>query len=996
MSKDRERWQAVKDLFDAALARPPGERTRFLDRACAGDEALRREVESLLASDEEAKSFMETPAVAGSAESFIKTRTQLFVGQQISHYQIVSEIGAGGMGEVYLARDTNLGRNIALKLLPEHFTADADRLQRFKQEAQTASALNHPNIITIHEIGQHDLRHFIATEFIDGVTLRQKLATGPLPLTDALDIACQLAMALTAAHEAKIIHRDIKPENIMLRRDRLVKVLDFGLAKLIQTTTPSLDIAKSTKVFATEPGRVMGTISYMSPEQARGFEVDARTDLWSLGVVLYEMVTGSTPFSGETTSHITVAILEKEPASMVGIAPSVPRELQRIVRKSLAKDRHERYQTARDLLIDLKSLTQELDAANKLDRSAAPESTDERVVARGTVKPPSQTNGFQSGPSASRSWHPFHKIPATARVLFGLLLTAFLIWYFWPRGNTTPPPLIAIPLTTDPGYEGMPSLSPDGNYVAYVAGVAGDLDLYVKQIGGGPPLRITSGPAFDTFPAWSPNNLSIAFLRLRRDKAEVLLISPFGGPERKLAEVTGDTSTGIFSWNPPFLSWTPDSNYLVTMDRLSPEEPYGLFILSVATGEKRRLTTPPAPATADGNAAISPDGRTLAFVRVVADGNTQVCVLPLSEDYRPAGEVRHLDLPQQFLTSPAWTSDGREIVYTASETWASGEWRLWRVPVSGVEKPQPLATVGENGAQVTISRQGHRLVYADFKYNTDIWRIEVNGLRKSSPAVKLIASTLKDGSPEYSPDGSRVAFASDRSGHAEIWVCNSDGSGLVQLTTLELFSGSPQWFPDGRRLVFDVHRDGRSDIYVTNTESRVARRLTNNLGEDVSPSVSHDGKWIYFSSKRTGRFEIYRMPAEGGEAAQMTHDGGFFPFESADGKLIYYAKVNGETEVWKVSVSGGDETRVLGPISNLEFAVVANGIYFIGIGTGGGLDVQGKSLKFFNFVTGLTEKVADVKLITDGRLSISPDGRYALIETADPWDGDLKLVENFR
>jgi Tol biopolymer transport system component len=263
----------------------------------------------------------------------------------------------------------------------------------------------------------------------------------------------------------------------------------------------------------------------------------------------------------------------------------------------------------------------------------------------------------------------------------GLLLIAFVGWYFSrPHANTTSPTLIAIPLTTDPGFEGMPSLSPDGNYVAFIAGGGEqekDFDLYVKQIGGGPPLRLTSGPAVEEFPAWSPDNRSIAFVRPMGDKLEVLLISPFGGPERKLAEISVDTSTSIFSWAPPYLSWTPDSKYLLTMDRLSPEEPYALFILSVATGEKRRLITPTGTATADGNPAISPDGRTLAFVRVVAEGDTQLCLLPLSENYAPAGDVRRLDLPQQFITSPAWTSDGREIVYSASETWASGEWRLW-------------------------------------------------------------------------------------------------------------------------------------------------------------------------------------------------------------------------------------------------------------------------------------------------------------------------------
>jgi eukaryotic-like serine/threonine-protein kinase len=993
-STDPERWQAVKDLFDAALARPVGERAQFLNRACAGDRALQQEVESLLASDEEAKNFMETPAVAGAAESLIELKARLSEGQQISHYQIASAIGAGGMGEVYLAKDISLGRNVAIKLLPEYFTAVADRLRRFKQEAQTASALNHPNIITIYEIGQHEHTHFIAMEFIDGLTLRQTLASGPLPLTDALDIAYQVAMALTTAHEAKIIHRDIKPENIMLRRDRLVKVLDFGLAKLTETTPPSLDSATPTKALATEPGRVMGTVTYMSPEQARGVQVDARTDIWSLGVLLYEMVTGRAPFTGETTSHIAVAILEKEPASLVSLAPNVPLELQRIVRKSLAKDRDERYQTARDLLIDLKNLKQEL-TSTVMHRAE----TEAKAVPQDDNKRTSETHAANTTPNA--------RLPSRKSVLWGagvtvLLLTATVVgyWYFLrPRPSTPLPPLSAIPLTSDPGFEGMPSLSPDGNYVAFIAGGGEqqkDFDLYVKQIGGGPPLRVTSGPAVEEFPAWSPDGRSIAFVRTKGDKLEVLLISPLGGPERKLAETTADTSTYLFSWCPPYLSWSPDSKYLVMMDQLSPGEPYGLFIISVATGEKRRLTTPSAPATADGNPAVSPDGHMLAFVRIVSDSNTQVYVLPLSKNYAPAGEARRLDLLQPFLTSPAWTSDGTEIVYSASEPWAMGDMKLWRVPVSGSEKPQPLSSVGENGGQATISRQGNRLVYTDWRYDPDIWRAEISGPGRNSPAVKLIASTHADTSQQYSADGSKIAFASDRSGHFEIWVCNSDGSSPVQLTSIESFSGSPRWFPDGGRIVFDLHKEGQTDIYVIDMEGRVPRRLTNDPGDDVTPSVSHDSKWIYFSSKRTGRFEIWRMPAEGGNAAQVTHNGGLIPFESADGKVIYYAKAPGETEVWKVPVSGGDETRVLGPISFFHFAVVADGIYFIEIGTQVYVGSRGSSLNFYNFAKGTTERVVNIKINAETGLSISPDGRYALMTLVDPEVCDLMLVENFR
>ena len=608
--------------------------------------------------------------------------------------------------------------------------------------------------------------------------------------------------------------------------------------------------------------------------------------------------------------------------------------------------------------------------------------------------------GFQPAQPTSSAGRPSRNFFAAAGVLVFFLFIALVARYF--LRPTTAPPLLAIPLTTDPGFEGMPSLSPDGNFVAFIAGGGEqqkDFDLYVKQIGtDGPPLRLTSGPAVEEFPAWSPDGRSIAFVRLKREKLDVFLISPIGGPERKVAETTLGRSTGALDWNANYLAWSPDSKYLVMADQASEAERFSLFIFSVATGEKRRLTTPPTATSADGDPAISPDGHVMAFVRVISDGNPQLYLLPLSPDYGPAGEPRRLDLPQQFVTGPTWTSDGQEIIYSASEPWETGETRLWRVPVSGSDKPQPLASVGENGSHATISRRGNRLVYADWKYdNDDIWRAEVNGPGKISPA-KLIASTHFDGTPEYSPDGSKIAFTSDRSGHGEIWVCNSDGSNQIQLTSIG-GAGSPRWFPDSHRLVFDLHKGSEVHIYSIAADGRVPRRLTNDLSEDVTPSVSHDGEWIYFSSKRTGRFEIWRMPAEGGEAVQVTQNGGVVPIESPDGKIIYYAKAIGETDVWKVPVAGGDETRVFGPVWFAWFAVVADGIYLIDNDPNGlpyAASSRNNSLKFYRFARGTTEKVGDIKLNPSGGLSVSPDGRYALMALGDPEVCDLKLVENFR
>src|SRR5438128_320372 len=366
-----ERWEQVGKFYQAALALQPAERETFLDDACRDDKALRREVESLLAAEDGAGSFLAAGAMKDAAKMLVEDKSLLLVGKQLGHYQVLSMLGAGGMGEVYLAEDIRLKRKVALKLLPAELTANRDRLRRFEQEAQAASGLNHPNIITIHEIGQVDGLNFIVTEFIAGETLRQRMATARLNLATVLDVATQTAGALAAAHAAGIVHRDLKPENIMVRHDGMIKVLDFGLAKLTEPRTSDVESEAPTVARVdTKMGAVMGTAQYMSPEQARGLKVDARTDIFSLGVVVYEMLAGRAPFVGETTADTISVLLHKEPQPLSTLAPDTPADLQHIVSKTLRKDKDERYQTVKSLLVDLKSLKQRLEFEIELERSA--------------------------------------------------------------------------------------------------------------------------------------------------------------------------------------------------------------------------------------------------------------------------------------------------------------------------------------------------------------------------------------------------------------------------------------------------------------------------------------------------------------------------------------------------------------------------------------------------------------------------------------------------
>ena len=396
--KASERWQEVKEILYPALEMGSSERSSFLDEKCGDDAELRLEIESLLAAHHHAGGRFESPAVELMAPVVSDAERDGMVGRSLGHYEIVEKLGAGGMGEVYLAHDGNLHRKVALKILPAFFTQNPDRLRRFQQEARAASALNHPNILTIYEVGHKDAVHYIATEYVDGETLRDRLNRGPLRTAEAIEVATQIANALGAAHDAGIIHRDIKPENVMLRRDGIVKVVDFGIAKL--SSRPAGEPEASTIVNTAE-GVVIGTAQYMSPEQARGLPVTGRTDIFSLGTVLYEMVAGRAPFAGGTTADMLVAILEKEPPPLKNSASNeVPAELESITTKTLRKDPDERYQTSKELFVDLQRLRQKLELESHLERSAPPESGGKAITAdfaaRATVGRTDQLRHFLS------------------------------------------------------------------------------------------------------------------------------------------------------------------------------------------------------------------------------------------------------------------------------------------------------------------------------------------------------------------------------------------------------------------------------------------------------------------------------------------------------------------------------------------------------------------------------------------------------------------------
>ena len=456
-------WHEVERLYHAALERDAKDRASFLVDACKGDENLRREVESLLEYEDRAEHFIESPAIDVAAKMMADDQSANVVsGQMIDHYKIVRPVGAGGMGEVYLADDTRLHRKVAIKFLPAHFTQEQKHLRRFQQEALTVAAMSHPNVCTIHEVvetGQN--RHCIVMEYVDGMTLRDRIAKSRMSVSEALDVAIQVASALASAHAAGIVHRDIKLENIMLRRDGYVKILDFGLAKLTEREIPLDTEAQTQMLIKTTPGVVMGTVYYMSPEQARGLPVDARTDVWSLGVVLYELITGHKPFDGPTTTDIIISIAEREPAPLSNHVAGMPARLEEIVRKALAKDRDERYHTAEDLLIDLKSIKQDLEIGAEVQR-------------------------FKTAPAVAVSRKSPNFMPLL--IIAGVLIVAVASYVLFFRKGSTPSPSAEIKSLAVLPLE---NLSGDSSQDYFADGMTDSLITDLARIGA---LRVTSRP----------------------------------------------------------------------------------------------------------------------------------------------------------------------------------------------------------------------------------------------------------------------------------------------------------------------------------------------------------------------------------------------------------------------------------------------------------------------------------------------------------------------
>lgn len=786
----------------------------------------------------------------------------------LSHYRIVSAIGSGGMGEVYLAEDTRLDRKIALKVLLHEVSEDRDRINRFVLEAKAASGLNHPNILTVYEIGSANGSQYIATELIKGDTLRDRMKREPLELRDALKIVMQVTAALGTAHEAGIIHRDIKPENVMIRNDGLVKVLDFGLAKLsplsaasIETTIPHIN---------TKPGMIVGTVAYMSPEQARGRKVDARSDIFSLGIVMFELFTGKRPFDGESQLELISSILKDEAPKLRDVSPGLPRELERIVEKSLRKDVDHRYQHIRDLHIDIEDLEDELKFESKMHKSVHP-----TIASSIHLTDQSQLRStFTTGISKTRRFTLLHAL-LFVTVVAGVVGS---IWYMRPAAPVTAnyKTREVASWTSAPGeLFGTASFSPDGKMIAFASTRSGTKAIWVTQTNSTEAIQVTNDQFANTEPIWSPKGDELAYISRRPGpegtiQTSVWRISALGGGTPRTVAPVSDGSVELRTWTPSGMIY-----YQLKGD---------LHALDVSTGGSQKITS--LTELKPKWIGISDDEKTIAY-STAENSRWQI----FSSDVAGTKPVELANGSGSIKLPIAWSGD--RLYFLAA---ADSEMRVLAVGLSS-GKVTPLSTLENESVVVDASPDGRALLLGSSKEESNLWRVDLADLRESPVARDLDAKLW----PTVSADGQQMAFQSIKglSGGNKLMtgalVARSLRAGTDSDRPITLVSQGflPVWSPTGGQIGFLRRGDRQTELFVVNSSGGPERKLASfgNIGEGYSVSPYNLTQTSIFSWSPDGS------------------------------RIAYIAEQGGVSNIWSISIADGKETQIT---TNTEQSLTLN------------------------------------------------------------------------
>jgi serine/threonine protein kinase len=941
-----EGWQKLDQLFHAALDLEPAARDLFVTESTSGDDALRKELKSLLLHYEQSHSLLDSPAYVLAAESILDgDSSESLIGQTLGQYEVLRVLGKGGMGVVYLAYDHELHRNVALKFLQDDLLSDPQRVQRFKQEARAASALNHPNILTIHQIGDVAGRQFIATEFVEGQTLRELMKWQRLTFAQALDITIQIASALSAAHAAEIIHRDIKPENVMVRPDGYVKILDFGLAKLSE---PPAAGAENSTLINTEQGTIIGTVQYMSPEQTRGIRTDARTDIWSLGVVLYEIVMTRTPFEGQTKSDVIAAILEREPPRLTSYNSGAPPELQSIITRALQKKREERYPVVKDLLTDLRRLQQRPEpgesaraAATLIDIESAPNlRTGE--LARGT-----QAN-VEARPTSSAEYLVReirqHKTSAVAFLLIVVIAVgAFAFWRFGTFGRnqtTTGPQAMSMTRLATSDRLQSAAISPDGKYVAYAVAeptCCFQQSLWLSQLGSSNDIQIDppSGLLHQRL-IFSPDG---KYLYFADNSDNLYQMSAFGGPKTKL--ISGVSSP---------ISFSPDGRrFAFVRDGFPTKDETSLMAANVDGSAAEKIASRKKPDFFGGGPAWSPSEPTIACAAGSVDERGRH--LNLVELRLPGGVERPINSQRwNDIDQVSWLSDGSGLLMLADQSSISSP-QIWQISYPAGEarrvtndfnsyeglsltadstmlvteqKSQSaniwIARSNDHATQISSATggsydglswldEGHLIYDANAGNSWDLWGLDVErGTQK-----QLTIHSSANGDASVSLDGRFVFFASNRTGPVSIWRMDADGANPKQLTEGNIEDDYPRSTPDGKWVIYESTRADKVSLWKVSTEGGDPIQLVDQPSEKAA--ISPDGKWVVYQSAGPGESTLWKVSIDGGDPIQLFDKHSANPVISPDGRLIAFRyQTDPGRDEWKVAVipfEGGAPIHVL-------------------------------------------------------------------------------------